>query len=80
MPSKRTDDRPSMLGMVGIILLPVEYCALPLPLASGLLAGAGSLLQSPWLIGAAIALLIAGIVIRRVRRTHSRRTGQAPVS
>lgn len=55
------------LATIGLILVPVLCCGLPVLIAAGALAGVGSVLGNPWLIGAAVALL-AGVVAWRIRR------------
>jgi hypothetical protein len=66
------DGKRTALATGAVLLLPALCCGLPLLIAGGALAGLGSVLGSPWLIGAAVALL-AGVLVWRVRR----RTGTA---
>ncbi|HKN97612.1 MAG TPA: hypothetical protein VJX10_10880 [Pseudonocardiaceae bacterium] len=56
-----------MLAIGAVLLLPALCCGLPLLIAGGALAGIGSVLGSPWVIGAGVAL-VAGVVGWRIRR------------
>lgn len=55
------------LATVGVVLLPLLCCGLPLLLVAGGAGAIGSVLGNPWLIGGAVAVLI-GVVVWRVRR------------
>lgn len=61
------DGQRTALVTGALLLLPVLCCGLPLLIAGGALAGLGTVLGNPWMIGAAIALLV-GIVVWRIRR------------
>ncbi|SFB62788.1 hypothetical protein SAMN05216266_13163 [Amycolatopsis marina] len=50
-----------------VVLLSVLCCGLPLLIAGGALAGLGSALGNPWVIGAGVALLV-GVLVWRLRR------------
>lgn len=54
---------------IGIALLMIACCALPVLIAGGTLAGIGGLLGNPWLIAAAVVLVAAAItaIVRRRR-------------
>ena len=62
------------LAAGAFLLLPALCCGLPLLIAGGALAGLGSVLGNPWVIGAAVALLV-GVVVWRVRRRTGTRAG-----
>jgi hypothetical protein len=57
----------TILAAGAFLLLPALCCGLPLLIAGGALAGIGSVLGTPWVIGAAVALLVS-LVVWRVRR------------
>lgn len=59
---------------VGAAVLAVVCCAGPALLAAGAVAAVGAWLASPWVIGAAVALL-AGAVLWTVRRRVSAPAG-----
>lgn len=54
--------------MVGLLLLPVLCCALPLLIAAGAVGAVGSMLGNPWVIGAAALLLLVAMVWSARRR------------
>ncbi|MGH3863794.1 hypothetical protein [Actinokineospora sp.] len=59
-------NRTHLLTTAGLVVLPIICCALPVLIATGALAAAGSALGDPWVIGAAaVALLV--LVAYRVR-------------
>jgi hypothetical protein len=64
------DGKRTALATGALLLLPALCCGLPLLIGGGALAGLGSVLGNPWVIGTAIALLIA-VVVWRTRR-HAR--------
>jgi hypothetical protein len=64
------DGRTSTPAVLGLLLIPVLCCGvLPLLIVGGALAGLGSVLGNPWMIGAAVALVV-GVVLWRVRRNN----------
>lgn len=69
------------LATIGVVLLPVLCCALlPLLITAGVLGAVGSVLGNPWVIGAAVSLLV-GVVGWRVWRhagTATRSDGCCP--
>ncbi|NUP25308.1 MAG: hypothetical protein HOQ44_01200 [Nocardia sp.] len=69
------DGKHGALAIGALLLVPALCCGLPLLIAGGLLAGLGSVLGNPWVIGAAVALVVA-VVVWRVRR-HARATRSA---
>lgn len=66
MPPDKDGPR-TALTTIGVVLLPVLCCGLPVLIAAGALGATGSVLGSPWLIGGAVAVLL-GVVMWRVRR------------
>ena len=56
------------LAVGAVLVLPVLCCGLPLLIAAGL-AGFGTVLGNPWVIGAAVALLVGAVVWRVGRHT-----------
>jgi hypothetical protein len=56
-----------------LLVLAALCCALPLLITAGL-AGLGSILGNPWVIGAAVALLVGGVLWRVARRTGTSTT------
>lgn len=66
------DGKRAALTTGALVLLPVLCCGLPLLIAAGALAGLGSVLGNPWVIGATVVLLV-GVVLWQVHR----RTGSA---
>jgi len=59
--------RRNAVAVLGLLLLPLVCCALPVLIAAGALGGLGAALGSPWLIGTAAILIVAGLA-RLVRR------------
>jgi hypothetical protein len=57
----------TVLAAGAFLLLPALCCGLPLLIAGGVLAGIGSVLGNPWVLGAVVALLVA-VVVWRIRR------------
>lgn len=55
------------LATIGIVLLPILCCGVPVLVFAGGLGTVGSVLGSPYLIGGAVAVLL-GVVVWRVRR------------
>lgn len=53
------DGKRAALTTGALVLLPVLCCGLPLLIAAGALAGLGSVLGNPWVIGATVVLLVA---------------------
>lgn len=68
------DGKRTALATGALLLLPALCCGMPLLIAGGALAGLGSVLSNPWVIGAAVALLIAGVVWRTRHRARSARS------
>ncbi|MEU0469990.1 hypothetical protein ABZ215_38845 [Amycolatopsis sp. NPDC006131] len=68
------DGTRTALATGAFLLLPALCCGLPLLIAGGALAGLGSVLGNPWVIGAAIALLVAVVVCRIRRRARGARS------
>lgn len=67
MPTDPGKDGPGVtLATIGVVLLPILCCGLPLLIAAGMLGVAGSVLGNAWLIGATGAALL-GLVVWRVR-------------
>ena len=64
--------RHGVLSTLGIILLPILCCALPLLIVAGVLGGIGTVLGNPWVISGAVALLIGLLVWAWHRRRTSR--------
>jgi thiol:disulfide interchange protein len=60
------EGKPTGLATGALVLLAALCCGLPLLLAAGALAGLGSVLGNPWVIGAAVALAV-GVVTWRLR-------------
>lgn len=58
----------SSLGVAVLAVLPVLCCAAPALLTAGALGALGSWLTSPWLIGAAVLLVLAVVGRRRQHR------------
>lgn len=54
----------------GVALFAVVCCAGPALIAAGALGVIGGWLGSPWVIGAAVALLVAAVVWTMSRRRH----------
>lgn len=75
------DKEPSGTGTaaagIGVALLMIACCALPVLITGGALAGLGGLLGSPWLIAAAVVLVAAAIAVV-VRRRRSGRGACCP--
>jgi Predicted transcriptional regulators len=72
-PPRREPDRPGMGSApgIGIVLLMIACCALPVLVLSGALAGIGAWLGNPWVIAAAVVLAVAAVTVlvrRRARR------------
>lgn len=65
------DDTRSTLATVGLLLLPLACCGLPVLIAAGVLGGAGAMLGNPWVIGAAM-LVAAGGAAWLLRRHTSK--------
>lgn len=61
------DGTRSTLATIGIVLLPVLCCGLPVLIVSGALGGIGAALGNPWVIGAAVVLALL-LLATRVRR------------
>jgi uncharacterized iron-regulated membrane protein len=55
------------VATVGIVLLPLLCCGLPLLITAGTLGAIASVLGSPWVIAVAIVLVL-GVVLWRHRR------------
>jgi hypothetical protein len=67
----------SALATIGVLLLPVLCCGLPLLIAVGALGGVGSVLGNPWMIAAAVLLALAVVAWRvRHRAGRSKREGR----
>lgn len=64
--------RRGVLPVLGLILLPVLCCGLPLLIAAGAFGILGSVLGNPWVIAGAVALA-AGLLVLAVRRQHASR-------
>ncbi|WP_149829079.1 hypothetical protein [Streptomyces tailanensis] len=62
---------------IGIALLMIACCALPVLIAGGALAGIGGALGNPWLIAAAV-VLVAAAITAIVRRRRSGRDACCP--
>jgi hypothetical protein len=82
------DGKRTTLAAGALLLLPALCCGLPLLIAGGALAGIGGVVGNPWVIGAAVALVV-GVVAWRIRRrtatSNSRRNDdccapEAPLS
>jgi hypothetical protein len=61
------EGRRTALATGAVLLLSVLCCGLPLLIAGGALAGLGSALGNPWVIGAGVALLL-GVLTWRLRQ------------
>jgi hypothetical protein len=59
--------RRNAVAVLGLLLLPLACCGLPVLIAAGALGGLGAALGSPWLIGTAAVLIVAGVT-RLIRR------------
>lgn len=66
-----------VLSTLGLILLPILCCALPLLILAGALSGIGTVLGNPWVISGAVVLVVGLLVwaVRRRRTRRSRETG-----
>ncbi|HEX5403773.1 MAG TPA: hypothetical protein VFX16_15910 [Pseudonocardiaceae bacterium] len=74
MPTRpHRDDGRTVLAIGALLLLPALCCGLPLLIAGGALAGIGSMLGSPWVIGFGVTL-VAGVAGWLIRRHASTRT------
>jgi hypothetical protein len=62
-----SEGKRTALAAAGFLLLPILCCGLPLLIAAGALGAVGSVLGNPWVIAAAVALLI-GLLPWRLRR------------
>lgn len=62
------------LSALGLVLLPLVCCGLPLLIAAGALGAVGSVLSSPWLLGGALAI-VAGAVVWVLQRRPGARVG-----
>ncbi|MEU9426257.1 hypothetical protein AB0D87_26025 [Streptomyces sp. NPDC048342] len=62
---------------IGVALLMIACCALPVLIAGGALAGLGGVLGNPWLIAAAV-VLVAAAITAIVRRRRSGRDACCP--
>jgi hypothetical protein len=69
------DSKRAALAAIGIVLLPLLCCGLPLFIAAGALGAVGSVLGNPWVITAAIVLVL-GVVFWRVRRFVTTTSGE----
>ncbi|GAA3710704.1 hypothetical protein ABZ628_21715 [Streptomyces diastaticus] len=71
-PPRREPDRPGMDAApgIGIVLLMIACCALPVLILSGALAGIGAWLGNPWVIAAAVVLAVAAVTVLVRRRAH----------
>jgi hypothetical protein len=63
------------LAAAGFLLLPVLCCGLPLLIAAGALGAVGSVLGNPWVIGAAVVVILAAVAWFARRRTGATRDG-----
>ncbi|GGK28516.1 hypothetical protein GCM10011583_70630 [Streptomyces camponoticapitis] len=75
-PPEQSGSGRGLLAAIGLILLPVICCAGPALLASGILAGVGGAVVSPWLLAPAAVLIAAGLLWRVRRCPPDTRTGQ----
>ncbi|MCU6478994.1 hypothetical protein [Arthrobacter sp. A2-55] len=69
---QKDQGRRGVLPILGLILLPVLCCGLPLLIAAGALGILGSMLGNPWVIAGAGALA-AGLLVFAVRRQRAGR-------
>jgi hypothetical protein len=70
MPNSRSGQRRrDTLKAFALLLLPLVCCGLPVLIAAGALGGLGAALRSPWLIGTAAVLGVAGVA-RLLHRRH----------
>ncbi|TAM71632.1 MAG: hypothetical protein EPN48_00760 [Microbacteriaceae bacterium] len=63
----------TVLGTIGILLLPVVCCGAPLLIgagAAGVLGAVGSVMGNPWVIAVAIAAVVGLLVVFLRRRTQ----------
>lgn len=65
------------LATIGIVVLPVLCCGLPLLIASGALGGLGAVLGNPWVIGAAVALAVGTVAVLARRSGGPARSGDS---
>jgi hypothetical protein len=56
-----SDGKRTALAAASLLLLPIQCCGLPLLIAAGALGAVGSVLGNPWVIGAAVVLVAAGV-------------------
>lgn len=72
--------RPRGLSTLGLILLPIVCCALPLLILAGALGGIGAVLGNPWVISGALVLVVGLLAwaLRRRRTGRNRGTGRLP--
>lgn len=71
-----SDDGPGLRATVGMVLLLVLCCALPVLIVSGALGLLGSVVGNPWLIGA-VALALGTLAALARRRGGSARSGDS---
>lgn len=65
--------RHGLLSALGLILLPIVCCALPLLIVAGALGGIGAVLGNPWVISGAV-VLVGGLLVWALRRRHTGRS------
>lgn len=75
--NRNHDDKRTALATGALLLLPALCCGLPLLIAGGALAELGSVLGNPWVIGAAVALLVAAVAWRIRRRARGTRSSDS---
>ncbi|MGW5721476.1 hypothetical protein ACWEVP_35240 [Amycolatopsis sp. NPDC003865] len=71
------DGKRTALATGALLVLPALCYGLPLLIAGGALAGLGSVLGNPWVISAAIALLVAAMVWRIRRHVRGARSSDS---
>ena len=67
-----------ILGLVGIGTALLVCCAGPVLIASGALGVLGGALGNPWLIGAAVVVVFAAVVVTLRRRGRGETSGCCP--
>lgn len=71
------DGKRNAVAAGALLFLPALCCGLPLLIAGGVLAGVGSVFGNPWMIGVAVALLVAVVIWRIRRHTRSARSSDS---
>jgi hypothetical protein len=70
-----SEGKRTALAAAGFLLVPVLCCGLPLLIAAGALGAVGSMLGNPWVISAAVVLVLAGVAWFARRHTSATRDG-----